>query len=455
MQGVQCPCDDAVSCLQMLPFIFAAPACLPACWCFVCLQVNAAKRYNDARMRSSGSAGMVTTPRGLPAVAVPRLPLASLGRAGSAASSRQNSSRLSGRESDQRHWRPWQLQSSSPPRSPPVAGRRAAAAAPEEQAPLAREERARPAAAGTGTAVPPPSASKESRITLTELLSTTPGPSNRGPPSRSESRAAAGAASAEQGSLQGLRQSAVSLDCAPSPSASTSTAGGWKAAVAAAAEAAALREQQEAARQQAEAEEAVRASCVQLELAASGEPCLEQGLVPAPGADGSVHLAAGPAAAVDVVPGESAAPPIQDTPRDEAAAEEAPVQLPAGDFQASRLGGNACLDACCPMLPGCAWKPRLWAIKLPHVAPPCLPSSFQLQNVVWLLCGALAWRVIKLLPPGPFSITCRGARCGRQQPGSCRQASVATCYTTGARDSRCQAQTCTIRQRRQQRIPLS
>ncbi|KAL4422371.1 hypothetical protein ABPG75_008568 [Micractinium tetrahymenae] len=206
-------------------------------------QVHAAKRGNDSRVRPAGSScgptpGQQQAAPALPR-GVPRLPLASLSRAGSAASSRRNSGRLSSRENDQQvaaapqqQWRPWQVQGSAPS-SPATAGQRPSAASTTGERPaselavnlppLLRDDRSS-AATGAGSAVAaglPQLPRKESRISLPQLLSSTSGGSS-GPLQSAAAPAASSAAA--QSSLVVTRHSAFSVAGAASAAVTTSSA---------------------------------------------------------------------------------------------------------------------------------------------------------------------------------------------------------------------------------------
>ena len=207
-------------------------------------------------MRSGGGGGTpADTSAGTPAgtgprpLAVPRLPLASMSRTGSAASSvcagNINAS-VGGR--------------------PAVPG-----GAPQWHA------------APAGAPLPQRSASKESHISLTELLGT-PGSISRAV--SAPAAPAAPAAAARQGSSATPRHSSFSVASAASAAASTAAASVPANATAA--------------------------------VATSAEP------EPEPAAAAAPPAAVPQAPASSVVPGETAAPPLQDTPRQPAFSEQTP-----------------------------------------------------------------------------------------------------------------------------------
>ncbi|EFN53064.1 hypothetical protein CHLNCDRAFT_54039 [Chlorella variabilis] len=204
-------------------------------------EVNAAKRYNEARMRAGG--GPAAAPR---SSAVPRLPLALLSRAGSGASSLQGSARLSGRENVHGQgeaiaaWAQQQQQRSTEcgamPSSSGAACGSARPAADEACGlnflPLARDERSplrsnatdgssRLAAAVGGESASAASGAsslrsgqKESRVSLAALLAASPAASTRA--AAAASNGSSSAAAAPSHSLPGPPQAAFSMGGAAS-----------------------------------------------------------------------------------------------------------------------------------------------------------------------------------------------------------------------------------------------
>lgn len=288
------------------------------------LQVNAAKRYNEARMRAGG--GPAAAPR---SSAVPRLPLALLSRAGSGASSLQGSARLSGRENVHGQgeaiaaWAQQQQQRSTEcgamPSSSGAACGSARPAADEACGlnflPLARDERSplrsnatdgssRLAAAVGGESASAASGAsslrsgqKESRVSLAALLAASPAASTRA--AAAASNGSSSAAAAPSHSLPGPPQAAFSM-------------GGAASEAPAAASSASSRKEGQQQRQ-------ARGAEAELELPSHGVfialPPRRASGAPGGTSPSRAPLAAAPAAAAHVVPGEAAAPPLQDTPR--------------------------------------------------------------------------------------------------------------------------------------------
>lgn len=231
-------------------------------------------------MRSGGGGTPADTSAGTPAgtgprpLAVPRLPLASMSRTGSAASSVVGSARLSSRENTAQHQHQQLLagRASAGNSNASVGGRRAVpGGAPQWHA------------APAGAPLPQRSASKESHISLTELLGT-PGSISRAV--SAPAAPAAPAAAARQGSSATPRHSSFSVASAASAAASTAAASVPADATAA--------------------------------VATSAEP------EPEPAAAAAPPAAVPQAPASSVVPGETAAPPLQDTPRQPAFSEQTP-----------------------------------------------------------------------------------------------------------------------------------
>lgn len=168
------------------------------------LQVHASKRGSKARVRAAGSSCGPSPRRqsAAPPAGVPRLLLASLSLAGSNAGSRLHSGRLSGREHDWQHaaapeelqGQPQQAQGGAPADPSAVALHSASAASATGGLPVVEqgptlvastrdEQGSGPASTGPATAVgPPPPPRKESRISLPQLLASTPRGSTSAPP---------------------------------------------------------------------------------------------------------------------------------------------------------------------------------------------------------------------------------------------------------------------------------
>ena len=254
-------------------------------------------------MRSGGGGGTpADTSAGTPAgtgprpSAVPRLPLASMSRTGSAASSVAGSARLSSRENTAQHLHQQLLagRASAGNSSSSVGGRPAVpGGAPQWHA------------APAGAPLPQRSASKESHISLTELLST-PGSISRAV--SAPAAPAAPAAAARQGSSATPRHSSFSVASAASAAASRAAASVPADATAA--------------------------------VATSAEP--------EPAAAAAPPAAVPQAPASSVVPGETAAPPLQDTPRQPTFSEQTPRAQAADAAGAASL----CVALRCVGFPG-------------------------------------------------------------------------------------------------------